>query len=78
MLCQSVWFQAREVDMVNIAKTVSERRRGKERKEIFVMFNVVLVIDIIRLKQEISQKTATFGVDLSFCIFGNSLTLCRS
>lgn len=73
-----MWFQAREVDMVNIAKTVSERRRGKERKEIFVMFNVVLVIDIIRLKQEISQKTTTFGVDLSFCIFGNSLTLCRS
>lgn len=37
-----------------------ERRRGKERNEIFVVFNVVLVIDIIRLKQEISQKTTTF------------------
>lgn len=60
MLYKSVWFQAREVDMVNIAKTVSERRQGKERKEIFVVFNVVLVIDIIRLKQEISQKTTTF------------------
>lgn len=52
-----MWFQTREVDMV---KTVSERRRGKERNEIFVVFNVVLVIDIIRLKQEISQKTTTF------------------
>lgn len=61
MLCQCVWFQTREVDMVKTENSQrEERRRGKERNEIFVVFNVVLVIDIIRLKQEISQKTTTF------------------
>lgn len=56
-----MWFQTREVDMVKTENSQrEERRRGKERKEIFVVFNVVLVIDIIRLKQEISQKTTTF------------------
>lgn len=56
-----MWFQTREVDMVKTENSQrEERRRGKERNEIFVVFNVVLVIDIIRLKQEISQKTTTF------------------